>query len=360
MTDLFPALLERRVGQPPGVEQRIGLHGIRRHHRVARPGGLELGEDGLRLVPRGGLGQVGAREEEGRRVVREAGALPLVHGLQAVAVDELELRGLQTAGRDTGDRGPAGGEGVEEPDDGARPRGTGGAQPDGHLGDHPERALRADHQPDQVVARHPLGRAPAQPQDLAGGGHDFEREHVVARDPVLDAAQTARIRGDVPADGRPRGARGIRRVPQAVLRGGGPQHVVHDTRLHDREPLLRIDLDDPAHPLGREHDPALDGVRATGQTRSGASRHDRHPVPGADRHRRRDLRGLQRPDDGQGTAVLGPLRLVVQVGGEDVGVGQDAVGGKRSAQLRHHRFRGCCHGSTVARSGRQEGSPVPV
>ena len=35
-----------------------------------------------------------------------------------------------------------------------------------------------------------------------------------------------------------------------VLRDGGSQDVVHDTRLHDREPFPRIDLEDPAHPLG--------------------------------------------------------------------------------------------------------------
>ena len=84
------------------------------------------------------------------------------------------------------------------------------------------------------------------------------------------------------------------------------------------------------------------------------------PVPRADRDRRGDLGGLQRADDGAGAAVLGPLGLVVQVGADDVGVGQDAVGGERVTQLRQNLVPGCCHGSTVTRFGRQEASPVPV
>ena len=74
----------------------------------------------------GGLGQVGAGQEQCRRVVREAGVFPLVHRPQAVPVDQLERRGLQTPGRDAGDGGPARGQGVEEPDDGPGAAGRAG------------------------------------------------------------------------------------------------------------------------------------------------------------------------------------------------------------------------------------------
>ena len=54
-------------------------------------------------------------------------------------------------------------------------------KPDGDLGDDPERALGADHEPDQVVPRDALGGPLTEPDDLAGGRDDLEREHVVAR-----------------------------------------------------------------------------------------------------------------------------------------------------------------------------------
>ena len=135
------ALLERRVGETPGVEQRLRLHRIGRHDRIARAGGSNSARIASASAPPAGSGRSVRAEEERRCVVREAGSLPFVHGLQAMAVDELELRGLQAAGRDPGDRGAACGEGVEEPDDGPRRGGPGRSQPDRDLGDHAEGAL---------------------------------------------------------------------------------------------------------------------------------------------------------------------------------------------------------------------------
>ena len=276
---------------------------------------------------------------------------PLVHRPQAVPVDQLELRGLQPAGRDPGDGGPARGQGVEEPDDGPGRRGPRRAQPHGHLGDHAERALGSDHQPDEVVARHALRGAAAQPHDLAGGRDDLEGEHVVAGDAVLDAAQAAGVRGDVPADRRPRGARRVRRVPEPVLGGGGAQHVVHDARLHDREPLGGVDLDDPAHPLGREHDPALDRVRPAGQARARAAGHDRHRC----RAQTATVAATSAVSSGRTTARARPYSAhsasSCRYEVEDVGVGQDAVGGECGTQLGQNLGPGV--------RPREHGSPNP-
>jgi len=139
-----------------------------------------------------------------------------------------------------------------------------GPEPDGDLGDDPERALGADHEPDQVVSRDALGRPPTEPDDLSGCRHHFEREHVVARHPVLEAAQPAGVGGDVAADGRPRRAGRVGRIPQQLLGGSGAEIVVHDPGLHDGKPLSRVDLDDLPHELGGQGDSTVDRVGPAG------------------------------------------------------------------------------------------------
>src|SRR5690606_30333609 len=51
-----------------------------------------------------------------------------------------------------------------------------------------------------------LSSLPAQLDDAAVGEHDLQPEHVVGGDAVLDAAQAARVGGDVAADRREREA----------------------------------------------------------------------------------------------------------------------------------------------------------
>ena len=66
-----------------------------------------------------------------------------------------------------------------------------GHQPQRQLGHHRERALAAAQQAPQVIARDVLHEPPAAADDLAGGQHRLDAEHVVARDPVLQRAQAA-------------------------------------------------------------------------------------------------------------------------------------------------------------------------
>ena len=66
-------------------------------------------------------------------------------------------------------------------------------QGQGRLGDHAERALRADEQPGQVVAGDALDRPPSGAQDPPVGEDDLQAEHVVGGDAVLDAAEAAGV-----------------------------------------------------------------------------------------------------------------------------------------------------------------------
>ena len=175
---------------------------------------------------------------------------------------QLEHGRLQPASGHPGDGRAAGRQGLEEADDGAGGGRAGRPQPHRHLGDHTERALRADHQPDQVVARHTLRGAPPEAHDLPGRRDHFQRQHVVARHPVLHAAQPTGVGGDVAADRRQRGAAPgrvgttgrARRPPRADRRSPRPV---------GRPPAARrVDLDDRAHPFGAQHHAPVHRVRA--------------------------------------------------------------------------------------------------
>ena len=159
---------------------------------------------------------------------------------------------------------------VEEPDDGVLGR-AGRAQPHGDLGDETEGALGADEQRHEVVPGDALGGLAADADELARAGDDLEGEDVVAGDAVLDAAHPAGVRRDVAADRRPRRARRVRRVPEAVLGAGGPQVVVDDPRLDHREALDGVDAQHGRHPLEADDDATGDGV--------GAARTARCPRP---------------------------------------------------------------------------------
>ncbi len=78
------------------------------------------------------------------------------------------------------------------------------SQFDGDFGDDAERSLGSDHEARQIVTGHTLGGLASEAHEVTGAGHDLHAEHVVTGDAVLDAAQSARVGGDVPSDRRPR------------------------------------------------------------------------------------------------------------------------------------------------------------
>ena len=98
-------------------------------------------------------------------------------------------------------------------------------QPQDRLGGEGERALRADDQLREVVARRGLHELAAGAQHLAGAEHGGEAEHLVAGDAVVHRAHAAGVGGDVAAEATPSsrpGTPGRRaRAASAPRRAGG-------------------------------------------------------------------------------------------------------------------------------------------
>ncbi len=137
-------------------------------------------------------------------------------------------------------------------------------QPQGHLGDHPERALAADEQLGQRKPGDILQARAAEAHHGPVGQHHLKAQHVVGGDAVFHAAQPAGVGGDVAADAADLERRRIRRIPQPVL-GDGLLHLgVEQPGLRDGGARHRVDGDVP-HLLRAQHDAAVEGGRAAGQ-----------------------------------------------------------------------------------------------
>ena len=175
-------------------------------------------------------------------------------------------------------------------------------------------------------------RRTASPYATGAADDRAQAEHVIAGDAVLQAAQAARVGGDVAADGRPRGAGRVGRVPQAVFGHGGLEVVVDRARLHDAHQVVRVDFEDLVHPGQVEDDGAADRVGAAGQPGARAARHDRSAEFGADADDVLHLGFGPRAHPGHGRARRSPLGLVVRHGGEHVGIDHEAVAGQAPAQ----------------------------
>ena len=137
-----------------------------------------------------------------------------------------------------------------------------------------------DERGEQVVARR-VRRGAAELDDAPVREDHLRGEHVVRREPVLEAVRAARVLGHVPAD-RADALRGrVGRVVQARRRDGARDVEVDDARL-DADPAVReIHLEDAAHPRERDDDGALDRPGAAGEAGARAARDDREAAPRA-------------------------------------------------------------------------------
>ena len=120
----------------------------------------------------------------------------------------------------------------------------------------------SDHEADEVIAGDSLSGDPAQPYQLASARDDFKGQHVILRDAVLDAAHPTGIGRDIAANGAPRGAGRIRRIPQAMLGSGRAQLVVDHAGLNHCQPLQRIDQADLVKPIKCDDHAAVNGIGA--------------------------------------------------------------------------------------------------
>ena len=139
------------------------------------------------------------------------------------------------------------------------------AQRDG--GGDTERALRADEDAEEIG---PF--VLAQVDELAVREHDLEREHVVDREPVLEAVRAARVLGHVAADRAHLLARRIRCVEEALGRDRARDVEVGHARLDDDALRAQVDVEHPVHARERDHDAVRDRRGAAREAGAGAAR----------------------------------------------------------------------------------------
>ena len=216
-------------------------------------------------------------------------------------------------------------------------------QPDGGRGDDAERALRADHRAEQVVAG-AVRRDAAERDGLPRRGDEVRADHVVGGEAVLQAVRAAGVLRDVAADRADLLARRVRRVVVAVrCRRLGDVEVDH-ARLDDGTLVLTAYGGDGAHP--RRHDQHALGVRQrpTGQPGPGAAGDVRHLVLGARTDDSGELRSVLGYDDqgGRHAVVREPVALV---GPQPCPVGDHALLGQQPPRdLRDGVDGGCARG----------------
>ena len=195
-----------------------------------------------------------------------------------------------------------------------------GMQPHGRADDDPEGALGAGEQPDEVVAGDALDGVAADVHEGAVGEDDIEREHVIAGHTVLRAAQTSGVGGDVAADRRDADAPGIGRVHEAVSGCRGIELRGDHTRLHPRELLVRIEVEDPVEAGEVEDDGAFEPDSGPGEPGSRAPGDDggaRGVRPGEELLHLGDRGG---PEDGPRGDRARPSRPVRRDGAEGRGI----------------------------------------
>ena len=210
------------------------------------------------------------------------------------------------------------------------------------LADEAERALRADEQPREVIARRGLARARARADHLAVRGDDHEREDVLAHRAVADGRRARRAGGDHPAEGGVGagidGEEHALRAQHLVELLAGDAGLDRDVEVVDRQ------AQDAVHLAHVDADPALQRRDVPLERRSRAEGDDRRAMAGADADDRRGLLGARRVDDGVGGGE-GVKGLVDAVLVEHVAPGEHAVGAEqrragRRAAARWRRRRG--------------------
>ena len=210
-----------------------------------------------------------------------------------------------------------------------------------HGGHDPERALRADHERADVVARHVLAQPPAEADELARCDRHLEARHPGAGDAVLERVRPAGVGRDVAAELRLLGGAGIGRVVEAVL-AREPLHLVRrDAALDLAAPLERLERPDRPQPGEGDDDPAV-GNGAARVAAAAAARGQGHVVLVAPRERADDVVGRPREHDGVGAAAQAAgLRRVEQVRRDGIALQHGRVDGCGQLSLQ----RSCVHAS---------------
>ena len=290
---------------------------------------------------------VGLDDQHRGRAPVEAHLRHVLDGVDGWAVHELQHRRPHPAGN--GERGVGGvvegGEGGHK--GGRRPLAR--DQPQHDLGDDPERPLGTDEQLGQRQPGDVLDPRAAQFHGRAVSQDDGEAEDVVRSDAVLHAAQAARVGGNVAADRADLVRRGVGRVPQVVL-GRRRLHLgVHQSRLDDRGPGHRVDVDG-GHPLGGDDQAAVHRGRPAREPRAGTAGHDRNPVRGREPHRGLHVLGRLGTHDRERRARVGIVRAVPTVLVHPSSIGEDTVVSDRGGEAENRASDSGIHRSSLVRS----------
>ena len=117
-----------------------------------------------------------------------------------------------------------------------------------------------------------------------------------------------------------------------MLGGGALDLDVQGAGLDDGDPGVDVDLD-RSHPLGGQHDAAVDGERTARQPGAGSARDDGDSVPARPAHRRHHVVGVFSAHDRRGMAGAGVVRPVEAVLLDGILLGDDHPGRQGGDQL---------------------------
>ena len=201
----------------------------------------------------------------------------------------------------------------------------------GGLGNHPEQALAADHEADQIKAGLVLVAAAAGAHDGAVGQHGLQPEHVVAGDAVLQAARAAGVGGDVAAEAALLQAGRVGRIKPAELAHGLLQVAGGDAGFNDRDAVGGVNLLDAVHAPQRQGDATLQRHATADVTDAGALRRHRHAMRIGVAQHGGDVLGRGGVHDH--LRRVGREPFVGAMGGEVGGRGRHSVGSEQGGKV---------------------------
>ena len=148
-------------------------------------------------------------------------------------------------------------------------------QADDDLGDQHHGAFAAGEQAGEVVARQ-VGGFAAGLDHGAVGQHEFESQNVIGGDAVGQGVRSAGVFGDIAADGAGALAGGIGRVEIAAALHGERDIEIDHAGLHHDALVFQVQFQDAVHAGEGDHEAALAGNRAAGESGARAASDERH------------------------------------------------------------------------------------
>ena len=199
-----------------------------------------------------------------------------------------------------------------------------------HLGGDAAHSLCADECAAQVVAQR-FRFFTAQLHDLTVWQHDFEAEHVRRGDAVGETVRAAGVVGDIAADRATLLTAGVGGEVQAVSSDGPREIKVEHPGLDPRQPVDRIDRQNPVHLRDHDHDRVVERRRPARQTGAGTAGDERPAMTNCDAYAGLHLGCAGR--EAHDTGVTFDVRCVALVQRELGIADADSVGRERRAEV---------------------------